>query len=183
MDRSLYLLRFASLDVSIIKLCTTNFNIAFKPVSLPFHARRLRQRLKKARESNTKPVQRPSDLPARRNIKLLENKQLRLHSCSHSNFFPVSMRPSRNFHQWIPCSIGVFFSYVSSFCTFCFWFHCWTSPRSPAWAVEMEVKILIVVWQKHREGKGNLDLLFNNYYLFTVAPQHFYCTITTLHQR
>ena len=48
------------------------------------------------------------DLTARRNIKPLENKQLRLHPCSR---------------------------FKSSFCTFCFWFHCLTSPRSPVWAV------------------------------------------------
>ena len=70
-------LRYVSLDVSIIKY--NKFNIAFKPVP-PFHTRRLRQRLKKARGSITKPAQRPFDLTAGRNIRPLENKKIEIAS-------------------------------------------------------------------------------------------------------
>ena len=84
-------LRYPSLDVSIIKY--NKFNIAFKPVP-PFHTRRLRQRLKKARGSITKPAQRPFDLTAGRNIRPLENKKLRLHPCSRFKFFSFPCDPA-----------------------------------------------------------------------------------------
>ena len=114
-------LRYASLDVSIMKLYTvTKFNIAFKPVSLPFHTRRLCQHQKKVRESNTKPVQRPFDLTARRNIKLLENKQLRyciLAAVLIFFLFPCDLVVIFVTEFLVPLG---FFSYVSCFCTFSF---------------------------------------------------------------
>ena len=157
------------------KVVYNNFNIAFKPVSLSFHTRRLRQRLKKARES-------AQNLSRGHLILLLDEIsnfwKINNWDCILASvliFFLVSTRPSRNFRQWTPCSIG-FFSYASCFCTFCFWCHCLTSLRSPAWAVEMKWKFSLLYGKRTEKEKGIWICFFlylNNYYLFC-------CSTTTL---